>query len=109
MQLEFMAIQNKAVRILPNAIIRNPNASDVLAEAKAISPSFAQIIQGVLTGSVTDYTAALTTLAAATDKEWKRAISAVNDKGKKVSISDFMFPNWNTTKNYTAEDYKALK
>ena len=102
---EFMSVSSKNAKLCPNPIIGNPNCAYVYAEAKNISPSIGQIVQGVLTGGIKDYKSSLNKLADATSTEWKRAIDTVNSQGNKVSISDFEFPNWDTSKDYTTSDY----
>ena len=104
---EYMAVSEKVAKRAPNPIIGNPNCAYVYAEAKNISPSIGQIVQGVLTGGIKDYKASLNQLADATNTEWKRAIDATNAKGNKVSVSDFEYSNWDTNKDYTTADYAS--
>lgn len=40
--------------------------------------------------------------------EQKRAISAAQDKGAQVLRDDWVFPNWDPTRDYTTQDYAAL-
>lgn len=105
--LDYIAVAAKMSKLAPNAIIGNPDSASVYAEAKSISPNIGQITQGVVTGSIKDYTSALNTLANASVTEWTRAINAAAAKGKKVSVKDFEFPNWDSSKDYTDADYKS--
>ena len=39
----------------------------------------------------------------------ERAIKAARAKGANVSRDDFVFPNWDPTRDYANEDYAALR
>ena len=71
---------------------------------KDVQPSLGSIVQGVLAQSITDYAGELKKLSDASTEEWKRASEAIG-----LDVSTFEFPNWDVTKDYTEEDYKALK
>jgi multiple sugar transport system substrate-binding protein len=56
-----------------------------------------------------DPKAALKDLQDRSEAELARAIKAAQAKGAKVSRDDWKFPNWDPAKDYTEDDYKALK
>ena len=71
---------------------------------KDVQPSLGAIVQGVVAQSITDYKSELKTFADASTEEWKRACKAVG-----MDYSMLEFENWDNTKDYTEEDYAALK
>jgi len=66
-------------------------------------------VQGIYTGQLGDAKKAMQDLTDRSDKELDRAIKAAQAKGAKVSRDDYVFPNWDPTKDYTEADYAALK
>lgn len=102
--LEYYNIANEVSLDIPVATIRDPKVYDFYAEVVDVQPNLASLFQGVISGGLNDYESALTTLAEDTTAEWKRAAEAVG-----VDFSVFEFENWDPMKNYTAEDYEALK
>lgn len=66
-------------------------------------------MQGIYTGQLGDAKKAMQDLTDRSDKELDRAIKAAQAKGAKVSRDDYVFPNWDPTKDYTEADYAALK
>jgi multiple sugar transport system substrate-binding protein len=77
-------------------------------ERRALSPNFGQVVQGLLTGQISDVKAAMEDLQARSDAELDRAIKAAQDKGAEVSRDDWVFPNWDPTVDYTEEMYADL-
>ncbi len=97
------------IRIGPYYVIRNPEAAQVNLEFKNIKPDFGETVQGIYTGQLRDPKAAMKDLQDRSEQELDRAIKAAQAKGAKVSRDDWKFANWDPTKDYTAEDYAALK
>lgn len=97
---------SKQVFIAPDSVVRNPDVAKASGEMKPIKPSLGEIIQGAMTGSLADWKGALKKLSDATTKERDRAIGAVTQKGAKVSVDDWKFPNWQPGKDFGSEDYK---
>jgi len=62
----------------------------------------------LMSGQLTDVKKQFKDLADRANKELDRAIKAAQDKGAKVSRDDYVFKNWDPTKDYTEADYKAL-
>ncbi len=93
------------VRLGPSAVVRNPAVSLVNAEMKDIHPNLGEITQGVFSGDVKDYQAALKTYNDAMTAERDRALKVVQSKGQRVSQGDWVFANWDPAKDYTTEMY----
>jgi multiple sugar transport system substrate-binding protein len=66
------------------------------------------VVQGIFTGQLEDPKAAMLDLQDRADAELERAIKAAQDKGAQVSRDDWVFPNWDPTRDYTEADYEAL-
>ncbi|MGN6759003.1 MAG: ABC transporter substrate-binding protein [Thermomicrobiales bacterium] len=97
------------VRLGPMPQVRNPDENQVYLELKHLHPDFGEIVQGIYTGQISNAKAAVKDLNDKMNAELDRAIKAAQGKGAKVSRNDFIFPNWDPTKDYTKEDYQALK
>lgn len=100
--------QEASFRIAPSPAVRNPDIAKVNLEFRNPTPTFDQVVQGLMSGQLTDVKKAMKDTKDAYDKELDRAIKAAQDKGAKVSRSDYVFPNWDPTKDYLEADYKAL-
>lgn len=95
-------------RVPPDAVKRNPDASIVLEEYKDPSPDIQRMLQGVMSGQVTNYKAQAKELSDKMNAELDRAIKAAQDQGAKVTRNDWVFPNFDSTKDYDAASYKEL-
>lgn len=84
----------------PTPILRNGDVAMVQAEAKPISPGLGEILQGVLTGQVSDLKGALVALNSASEQDRERSMAAAMDKGASVSMEDFAFPDWTPGADY---------
>jgi multiple sugar transport system substrate-binding protein len=80
--------------------------AQVQAEMKDIRPNLGEIVQGALSGTVSDWKGALKDLSDKLTAERDRAIKVVQGKGVKVSVDDWIFANWDTTKDYDSTFYK---
>ncbi len=98
-------IYAQKVRIAPVPEIRNPAVSDVIADMVQVHPNIGEILQGLFSGQITDIQKALDDYNNAMTSARADAIKAVQAKGEKVSIQDWVFPNWDPTKNYTPDMY----
>ncbi|MCS7464131.1 sugar ABC transporter substrate-binding protein [Paenibacillus doosanensis] len=96
-------------RTIPDPSVRNPETASVFAEFKDVHPDAGEILSAVVSGAIKDEKDALAQYSKQLGTAWNSAIEAAKGKGAKVSASDFEFPNWDPMKNYTSEDYKALK
>ncbi|MDE6890077.1 MAG: extracellular solute-binding protein [Eubacterium sp.] len=101
---DYYTIASETSKIVPTLVKRDVKANDLYAEIKDVQPSLGAIVQGILSKSITDYEAALKTLAEASTAEWKRASEAVG-----MDFQELEFPNWDVKKDYTEKDYEALK
>jgi len=93
------------VRLAPSAIVRNPAVSQVNARMADIRPNLGDIAQGVFSGDVTDYRAALTAYNDQMTAERDSAIEAVQAEGVEVSIDDWIFPEWQAGEDFTPDMY----
>lgn len=85
-------------RVAPNSRVRNPEVSAVAPAA--VKPGETDIAKGVLTGQITDIDAALKEFDAAKQASLEQAIADAQAAGAKVSIDDFIFADWDPTKDY---------
>ncbi|WP_433441296.1 ABC transporter substrate-binding protein [Nonomuraea sp. CA-141351] len=95
----------ESVHLAPMPIAGNKELRHVDVEQKPVQPTLGDIIQGALTGDVTDVRAALTKLSSDTAKQRDLAIAAAKAKGAKVSLDDYAFPNWKPRTDYTTSMY----
>ncbi|WP_405989271.1 ABC transporter substrate-binding protein [Streptomyces sp. NBC_00986] len=85
----------------PVPLVRNPELAGVAPGVP--KPDISDVVTGVYTGQIKDVQGALTSLA---DKKFQLlsdAVAAVAKQGKKVSTSDYVFPDWDPTKPYTTK------
>jgi multiple sugar transport system substrate-binding protein len=103
------AIFDDQLRLGPSPAVRNPDVSKALLEQRPLTPNFGTVVQGIYTGQLSDPRKAMKDLHDRSDAELERAIKAAQAKGAKVTRDDWVFPNWDPTKDYTDADYAALK
>lgn len=92
----------------PAAQVRNPATSQIFLELETITPSFGETIQAIFVGEMDDPESAMRDLKDRSEAELDRAMEAAREKGAEVSRDDFVFPNWDPTRDFTQEDYDAL-
>lgn len=102
------ALFDEQVRTAPDPRARNPDVEQVYLELETLTPNFGEVVQGLFTGQLDDTQAALQDLQDRSEAELERAIKAAQDKGAQVSRDDWVFPNWDPTRDYMTEDYAAL-
>lgn len=90
------------VYLAPMPILQNPDIALVQAEAKPINPGLGNILQGVLTGQVSDLKAALVALNDASEQDRERSIAAAQSKGATVTLEDYAFADWQAATDYAA-------
>ncbi|MGE4584835.1 MAG: ABC transporter substrate-binding protein [Sphaerochaeta sp.] len=95
----------KTMAYEPDPLLRNPAIGDVYAEMRDIHPNPAEILQGYYAGAIKDWKAELKKYNAAMTKERERAVKKVQDAGGKVSLQDWVFPNWEYGMNFTTDKY----
>jgi multiple sugar transport system substrate-binding protein len=101
-----MKLFQEGVLLEPSPLVKNPEVAQVQAEMKDIRPNLGEIVQGALSGTVSDWKGALKGLSDKLTAERDRAIKVVQGKGVKVSVDDWIFANWDTTKDYDSTFYK---
>jgi ABC-type glycerol-3-phosphate transport system substrate-binding protein len=85
----------------PSASIRNPATSQVIQSP--ISPDINDVIAGIYTGQLGNIQSALSDLAGRYQAALDKGIQQAQQQGLKVSFSDFVFPDWDPTKPYAAQ------
>jgi multiple sugar transport system substrate-binding protein len=110
----FMQLHKDLLLVRPDFAVKNPQTAKVIVELgsldqKKIKPGFNDILQSVLSGAEKDAAGLLKSYNNKMNKGLEDAVNKVKASGTNVSINDFAFPNWNPKKDYTADDYKALK
>jgi multiple sugar transport system substrate-binding protein len=80
----------------------------VLEELKTPEPDFDSVVQGLYTGQLSNPKQQMRATKERYERALEHAIKAARAKGAKVSRDDWTFSNWEPTKNYTADDYRAL-
>ncbi len=97
-------LYTEQVRLAPSPISRNPAVASVNANMADIHPNLGEIAQGVFSGDVTDYRAALQELSDKMTAERDTAIEAVKAEGSEVSIDDWIFADWTPGQDYTPDN-----
>ena len=82
----------------PSASIRNPNLSKVQLTLQG--PDQSNILMGIYTGQIEDVDAALQDLDKRYTDALTQAIADANAAGVKVSIDDYLFPDFDPAKPY---------
>ena len=103
--IDVINIFGRTMAYEPDPLLRNPEFAEVLAEMREIHPNPAEILQGYYSGAISDWKAELIKFNNAMTEERDRAIKRVQDKGIKVSINDWIFPNWTYGMNFTTDRY----
>lgn len=93
----------------PEPQVRNPGVAEVYTELIEITPNIGDIYVGYVTGTITDWKAALDEYNQAKNDELDRAIKACQDRGVNVSREDWIFSNFVLGESYTSEKYEELK
>lgn len=91
---------------LPQPAIVNPDVALVAQREVAPSPNFGEVIQSILVGEVTDIRGALADLKDRHERARDAAIQeAATRDGSTATRQDWVFANWDPTRDYTTEDY----
>ncbi len=99
-------LSSAIMRVEPVPVVRNGDISKVAP--KPVTPNFADLLGGMLTGQVKDIKKALVTLNDGLNSALDTAIAEARGKGAKVSRDDYVFDNWDPAVDYTQADYDAL-
>ncbi len=109
----FYDIHVNTMREAPNYANLNPDTALVIGELghirqPKIKPTFGELLMNLLVDDKLDAATTMKEYNVKMNAGMKAAIEKVNASGKKVSLDDFIFPNWDPTKDYTDSDYEAL-
>ncbi|HEY9292473.1 MAG TPA: ABC transporter substrate-binding protein [Microlunatus sp.] len=102
------ALADQILRTAPLVQIRNPDYANVLLSYKAVQPAWTDLMQGIFTGQLKNAAAQFKKMDSASEQALEDALTAAAKKGSSLTRDDFVFSNWDPTKNYTADDYKSL-
>lgn len=97
------------MRACPQFEIRNEEAGAVKLKLQPTDPGISAVIEGLLTGQITDAEEALSDLDARLYENMEKAFEDARSEGADVDISELVFNNWDPTKDYTAADYDAVR
>lgn len=91
---------------LPQPAIVNPDVALVGQREVAPSPNFGEVVQAILVGELTDIRGALADLKDRHERARDAAIQEAADRdGSTATREDWIFSNWDPTRDYTTEDY----
>lgn len=98
------------IRTVPEPISRNVEQAKVTAERKALHPNWGELLGGAFAGelSADEYRVQAKQYADDWRAELERAINELRGRGVEVSLDDWIYPNWDPDKDYTADMYAAL-
>lgn len=100
-----LKIFEDTVRLAPSPLIRNPDNQQVQLALVAAKPNLGQVVQGILTGELTDPAAALRELSSKSEKALEDAIATAVSQGAAVSRDDWVFPDWDPSRDFGEADY----
>lgn len=96
------------VRLAPEPLVRNPAVAEALSRMTDVRPNLGEIIQGAISGEVSDIRGTLQTYNDQMSAARESAVSAAQGAGIEVSLDDWVFPNWTPDQDYTAANYDEL-
>lgn len=88
-------------RVGPSPALRNPDFGKI--KIGDVKPGIQDIMQGIYTGQLTDIDAALQELDAMRTTARDQAIADAVAAGAKVSLDDYIFADWDLTKDYVTK------
>lgn len=91
------------VFLAPNPTVRNPDVAAALAKFDTVDPDLGTIVQGAVTGQMSNWKQALKKLSDDSTKMRDTAISAAKQKGAKVSADDWKFADWKRGQDYVTK------
>lgn len=94
---EYVATASTA-KVAPTPAVRNPECAKVARPA--VTPSISDVITGIMTGQITDIKGALVALDDASNQAWDKAVEDAVAAGAKVTQEDWVFTDWDLTKDY---------
>lgn len=82
----------------PQPGVKNPNEAFVAVQP--VTPNFGTTTTGIYTGQIKDIQSAFSDLDGKMTAALSTALQQANQQGYKVSIDDYVFPDWDPTKPY---------
>ena len=102
-------LANKIMRVTPQPAIRNPDVAKVALVRKEVQPRWQDLMAGIFTGEIKgSVEQQIAQFSAKQQQSLEQAIEDARKEGADVSLDDWVFPNWEPTKDYTKADYEAL-
>ena len=102
-------LANKIMKVAPQAAIRNADVAKVTLVRKEVVPRWADLMAGIFTGELKgSVEAQFADYSAKQQASLEQAIEDARKDGAQVTLDDWVFPNWDPTKDYTKADYEAL-
>ena len=95
---QFMQLAVDGTRVGPAPNLKHPEMDQV--KIQATKPDIQDILEGVYTGQITDYKAALKDLETRQNAALDRAIADAQSRGIKVDPSWWKVQNWDLTQDY---------
>lgn len=97
----------ESMRVRPEPVIRNPDIALLAEKQKPVTPNFGEVIQAAFLGKTDDVRGELRKLRDRSNRLLDQAVAEARKEGVKVSREDFVFRNWDPSRDYTSEDYEA--
>jgi ABC-type glycerol-3-phosphate transport system substrate-binding protein len=94
---QYVAMSNTGL-VGPQPTIRNPQTTKVVLGN--VKPDINDVLAGVYTGQIRDVSGALSALADRRNRALSDAVKQAAGAGTKVSMSDYVFADWDPTKTY---------
>ena len=96
------------VRLSPDPLVKNPAVAEVQSRMNDVRPNLGEIVQGAVAGEVSDIRGTLQDYADKLSAERENALAEAQDDGFEVSLDDWVFPNWEPSEDYTADQYSQM-
>lgn len=104
---KYVEIAKENIRIAPFAGSKNPDVLDVLTRID-VKPDIVGFLQEIFATDGVNLRQKLKDYDALWEAALDKAIAEVNNLGKNFSRADLVFPNWDPSENYTAEDLAEI-
>ncbi|MGH3740658.1 MAG: ABC transporter substrate-binding protein [Micromonosporaceae bacterium] len=93
------------VFVAPYPVVKNPAIAPAVAAALDVKPGFAEVVQGVMAGDVTDHRKALRQLSDSLNAAQEKAMAQLRKDGA-ANDEDIAFPDWTPRRDYGAASYR---
>ena len=91
----------KFTRLGPDPSVRNPDVSKI--KYASFTPGVNDVVTGIWTGQIKDIHAALSELQDKANANMEKGIKDAQASGLKVSADDYIFSDWDPTKDYVTK------